>query len=409
MAAPRRPDRRRQGDGGPPTPRAKAERVHDIGLPDRDRDRAAHRVLAALFAIVIALPLAANLAGFDGGDPGAENRELAPFPRIDRSWTSMATLPANFGLWFDDHFGFRSHLVRWYGESRLFLLGVSPSAAVVKGRAGWFFYAEDSAIEDYAEVEAMTPEALANWRAAVLRARDWLHQRDTAYVFTIAPDKHVIYREEMPPTLARVGEMSRSDQLFTTLQDTGLAVDVRPSLFAAKARERIYQQTDTHWNDRGAIVAYQGIIGAVRARVPRTPPAWTRDDFESVDRSVEGMDLAGMMGLTRALREVDMTLVPRRPRRARVVEPAGAAPRDELGRLVTEIDDPSLPRAVIFRDSFVSPLVPFLSEHFSRAVYLWQNDFDANAVLAERPDVVIQEIVGRHLYGFIPSPELVPK
>ena len=85
-----------------------------------------------------------------------------------------------------------------------------------------------------------------------------------------------------------------------------------------------------------------------------------------------------MMGLTRVLREVDLTLVPRRPRRARVVEPAGAEPTAEEGRLVTEIDDPSLPRAVIFRDSFASRLVPFLSEHFSRAVYLWQNDFDAD-------------------------------
>jgi hypothetical protein len=121
------------------------------------------------------------------------------------------------------------------------------------------------------------------------------------------------------------------------------------------------------------------------------------------------MDLAGMMGLTRVLREVDLPLVPNRPRRARVVEPAGAAPTAEEGRLVTEIDDPSLPRAVIFRDSFVSRLVPFLSEHFSRAVYLWQNDFDAAEVEKEHPDVVIQEIVGRHLYNFIPSPELVPK
>jgi alginate O-acetyltransferase complex protein AlgJ len=385
------------------------DRLHDVGLPDTDSRCTAHRVLVALFVVVISLPLAANLAGFDGGDPGAENRELAPFPHIDPSWESMATLPANLGLWFDDHFGFRSQLVRWYGESRLFVLGVSPSAAVVKGRDSWFFYGEDNAIEDYAHVEPMTPEAVANWRKAVVLARDWLHTRGAAYVFTIAPDKHLIYPEEMTATIARVGEVSRADQLFTALQDTGLAVDVRPSLFEAKARERIYQQTDTHWNDRGVIVAYQRIIGAVRARVPRTPPAWTRDDFEPVDRRVEGMDLAGMMGLTRVLREVDLTLVPRRPRRARVVEPAGAAPTDQEGRLVTEIDDPSLPRAVIFRDSFVSPLVPFLSEHFSRAVYLWQNDFDANAVLTERPDIVIQEIVSRHLYGFIPSPELVPK
>ena len=392
MAAPRRP-----------------ERLHDIALLGTDSGRAHHRVLVALFVVVISLPLAANLAGIDGADPGAENRELAPFPRLDASWRSVAAFPTSLSLWFDDHFGFRSTLVRWYGESRLFALGVSPSAAVVKGRDGWFFYGDDKAIEDYAHVEPMTAEALANWRAALVGARDWLRSRGVAYVFTVAPDKHVLYGEGMPATITRVGDVSRADQLFTTLQDTGLAVDLRPWLFEVKAGERIFHHTDTHWNDRGGIVAYQRIIDAVRARVPRTPAAWTRDDFEPVDRSVEGMDLAGMMGLTRVLREINMTLVPRRPRRARVVEPAGAAPTGEEGRLVTEIDDASLPRAVIFRDSFVSPLVPFVSEHFSRAVYLWQNDFDANAVLIEHPDVVIQEIVGRHLYGFIPSPELVPK
>ena len=127
------------------------------------------------------------------------------------------------------------------------------------------------------------------------------------------------------------------------------------------------------------------------------------------ERVVEGLDLAGMMGLTRVLREVNLTLVPKRTRRARVLEPAGGGPTDEVGLLVTGIDDPSLPRAVIFRDSFTSALVPFLSEHFSRAVYLWQNDFDADVVTREHPDVVIQEIVGRHLYNFIPSPELVPQ
>src|SRR5205814_3281954 len=226
---------------------------------------------------------------------------------------------------------------------------------------------------------------------------------------TIAPDKHTMYPEEMPSTLVRINEMTRTDQLFTALQDVGFAVDVRPALFEAKARERIYQRTDTHWNGRGALVAYQQIIGAVRARVPKTPPAWTRADFDSREVETAGLDLAGMMGLKRVLREIDLTLVPRRPRRGRVIEPAGALPTAEEGTLITEIDDPSLPRAVVFRDSFVSRLVPFLSEHFSRAVYLWQNDFDPDVVTRERPDVVIQEIVGRHLYNFIPSPELVPE
>ncbi|HXI28346.1 MAG TPA: hypothetical protein VNG89_07985 [Vicinamibacterales bacterium] len=367
-----------------------------------------NRLLAALFVIAISLPLAANLAGRDGADPGAENRELAAFPQLAPAWPSIAAFGPQLSAWFEDHFGFRSALVRWNAELRLFFLGVSPTSAVVDGRDGWFFYGDDKSVEDYANADPMTPDALANWRAAILRASGWLRARGIAYVFTIAPDKHVVYADEMPDTLARVSDVSRTDQLFTTLQDTGLAVDVRGSLFEAKARERIYQQTDTHWNDRGALIAYQRLIAAVHARVPRTPPAWTRDDFEAVERRVEGMDLAGMMGLKRVLRETDLPLVPRRPRRARVVEPRGAAPTAEEGTLITEIDDPSLPRAVIFRDSFVSRLVPFLSEHFSRAVYLWQNDFDADIVAREHADVVIQEIVGRHLYSFIPSPELVP-
>ncbi|MBI3403149.1 MAG: hypothetical protein HY048_17185 [Acidobacteria bacterium] len=354
-------------------------------------------LLVTLFLAVISLPLAANLAGVDGGDPDAESRELAAF-----HWDAP-------GVWFEDHFGFRATLIRWYGESRLFALGVSPTTAVVKGRDGWLFYADDSSIEDFARVDPMTPDAVQNWRDAIVRTRDWLRARGIPYVFTVAPDKHVIYPDELPPTIAPVGDVSRADQLYTALQDLGVAIDVRPALREAGARERIYQRTDTHWNDRGALIAYQQIIAAVRLRVPATPPAWSRGDFEAVDRDVPAMDLGRMIGLARVLRETDMTLVPRRPRRARVVEPAGAKPTDELGRIVTEIDDPSLPRAVIFRDSFVSRLVPFLSEHFSRAVYVWENDFDADQVVRERPDVVIQEIVGRHLYGFIPSPELVPE
>jgi len=365
-------------------------------------------VLVLLFVAVISLPLAANLTGADGADAGAENRELASFPRLESVWQSPAGFGAGLNAWFEDHFGFRARLVRWYGESRLRVFGVSPSASVIAGRDGWFFYADDMGTEDYTSADPLTPDAIANWRAALVNARDWLAARHIGYVFVVAPDKHAIYPEQMPDSLLRVGDVTRTDQLYTGIQDLGFAVDLRPALVQAKGRERIYQKTDTHWNDRGALVAYQQIVAAAHARVPAIPPPWARADFDEVTREVEGMDLAGMMGLKRVMRETDLALVPRRPRLARVVEPVGAAPMAEEGRLVTEIPGSSLPRAVIFRDSFTSRLVPFLSEHFSRAVYLWQNDFDAGVVTTEHPDIVIQQIVGRHLYNFVPSPELVP-
>ena len=368
-----------------------------------------NKLLVTLFVLVISLPLAATVAGRDGADSREENRELAKFPRLDGSWESMRSFPAGAAAWFEDHFAFRSTLVRWSAESRLFGLDVTPTPTVIKGRNGWFFYGEDDSVEDYTRVDPFTPEALANWRHALERARDWLRTQKVAYVFTVAPDKHVIYPDEMPESLTPVNDRSRTDQLFHALEGSGVAaVDVRPALIRAKAENRVYQKTDTHWNDLGALAAYQEIIAAVRAQVPSVPAAWSRDDFEVTPLDVDGLDLAGMMGLKRVLRETDLVLVPRRPRQARVVDPAGAAPTDEEGHLVTEIAGSTLPRAVVFRDSFMSRVAPFLSEHFSRVVYLWQNDFDAEAVRKERPAVVIQEIVGRHLYAFVPSPELVP-
>jgi len=361
-------------------------------------------VLVALFLLVIGLPLAANLAAADGADPGAGNREMAVFRRLDGSWKSVANFGRGLGHWFGDHFGFRAALVRWFGETRLFWLGVSPSSTVIKGRGGWLFYADDSALDDYVAERPFAPEELRAWRSALVATNDWLNERGVRFVFTIAPDKHVIYAEQMPASLHRVGGTSRTEQLFEYLRHTTdlTLVDVRPALFEPKGDERLYHLTDTHWNDRGAFVAYREIIEAVRRMVPSVPAPWSRNDFDPVTRDSAGRDLAGMIGLTRVLRESDLMLIPRRPRQARVVEPPGATPTDEEGRLVTEIPGSRLPRALIIRDSFASGLAPFLSEHFGRAVYLWQNYVGADAVLHEKPAVVIQEIVGRHLLSVAP-------
>lgn len=367
------------------------------------------RTLVMVFVLAIGLPFACTVAGVEGGDAAAENRTLAPPPHWNGTAASAVAYLGALGRWFDDHFAFRSTLVRWDASARLFVLGQSPSTVAIKGSDGWLYFAADGAVEDYANASLMTAEDVNLWRETLMRTNDWLHGRRVAYLFMLAPDKPVIYPEHMPATIRRIQATSRMDQVYAALAGTEVStVDVRPALFAAKGSGRLYHLTDTHWNDRGALVAYQQLAGAIRRLVPATPPAWSQGDFEPVERDVPGMDVARMMGLSAVVREPNLQLVPRRPRRARVVEPSGAQSREPAGRLVTEVPDATLPRAVIFRDSFTTGLVPFLSEHFSRAVYLWQDDFDADVVVAEHPDIVIQQIVGRHLYTFIPSPELIP-
>ena len=134
-----------------------------------------------------------------------------------------------------------------------------------------------------------------NWRDAVTRARDWSKAHAIAFVFVIAPDKHV----DLPRAASRLGpprrHVARADQVFAALAGSGaarrlrpaarasVAIDLRPALFDAKTRERVYHLTDTHWNERGAFVAYRQIIDALHAQKPAVPPAWPRSDFN--DRS----------------------------------------------------------------------------------------------------------------------------
>jgi hypothetical protein len=371
--------------------------------------RALNWLLVLAFVGIIAAPPVANLLGHDGADQDAENRTLAPFPALTASWADVSAFLPGLDTWFSDHFAFRATLVKWYGITRYLWLGVSSSPSVSPGPRGWLFFVDDGGLEDFTNQNPLSEEALQNWRNTIVRAQKWCRARGIAYAFTILPDKGSIYPELFPRTARRVTRLSRTDQIVTAITDTGAAIDVRQALLDEKRKVRVFQKTDTHWNSRGAYIGYRTIIDALRLQVPSIPPAKPESEFDAVTRRIHGMDLAGMMGLTRVLGEEDLRLVPKAKRQYVVVEPKNNIVEAGEPRIVTEIPGSTLPRAVVFRDSFTSAMAPYFSEHFSRVVYLWRNDFAFEEVEKEHPDVVLQEIVGRHVQWFIPSPELIPE
>jgi hypothetical protein len=69
--------------------------------------------------------------------------------------------------------------------------------------------------------------------------------------------------------------------------------------------------------------------------------------------------------------------------------------------VIREVPDSQLPRLVMFRDSFASALVPFLSTCFSRSVYVWSFYHDLSLITREKPNIVIDEVNERYLYVLI--------
>jgi hypothetical protein len=248
-----------------------------------------------------------------------------------------------------------------------------------------------------------TDAELVHWQRSLEARRDWLARQGVPYVFVIVPDKQSVYPEMYPHVLRRRGNVGgRLDQLVDYLHAHSdvPVLDLRGPLREAKARERIYAMTDSHWNMCGGFVAYHRLMDQLTPGFPAVKP-WPRSAFDTVMISRKGGDLARMLALDDRLPEKDPALVPHLARRARQLDPGFRVPTlsDEMQPQLWECPDHSLPRAVMLRDSFAGTLIPFLSEHFQRILYLWQEpfQFDAGVIEREHPDVVIQEIVERKL------------
>lgn len=211
----------------------------------------------------------------------------------------------------------------------------------------------------------------------------------------------------MPERITRVNTPSRLDQVVAYLRahSSVEVVDLRGDLLAAKTRQRVYYITDTHWDQFGAFVGAQHILAKLHDWYPQIEPL-QETDYQLVDATTGGGDLAGMLALQGVLHEDVQRVIPRQPLRAHEVPvgytlPDVPEPNQPIAR---EIPGSTFPRAVVMRDSYAVSLVPFLSERFSRVVYVEGWYLDLSVVDREHPDVVIQEIVER-AFSMPPFPQ----
>jgi len=365
--------------------------------------RAQAGLTAALFVAALWLPLLGMHVRGRGWDMAApvENRRLNPEPALfalSQSGTrgakatlkAAAQFPGQFKYYYADHFGFRNLLIRLHGLLMLKVLGVTSNPSVILGKDGWLYLANDGSIEDWRNLEPFTLRELEQWRRMLEARHRFCADRDVAYLFVVAPSKHDIYPEYMPDVLTRVRPESRFDQLLAYLRQARSPVrvlDLRPPLLGLKPGFRLFQKTDTHWNDWGAWVAYQSIISEARQRVPGVREL-SAHDFEPVTVQRPGMDLAGLLGLNDYYREESFELRPKIPLVLPHVNQNDVQP-------ITVEGDANLPRVVMFRDSFMTTVLPFVAQSFGHGVYLWEDGFNPALVEAEKPDIVIQQIAQR--------------
>lgn len=361
------------------------------------------RIVAVAFFVILLLPALALVWTAGRTVTRFENRPMAPWPAAALS----RDFPQAFERAFADRFGGRDELVVLHHAGKLALFGVSSLPNVLAAGSGWYYWlGEDgkSLARHYRGSLAVPQSEIDGTVRELLRRRAWLASLGIAYVVMVVPDKFTIYPEHLPAWIRPAAGPSPHDRLTAAMaaHPELTFLDLRPALREAKARELVYYKTDSHWNYNGAVVGYDEIMRAVRAALPAgalpgIAPAPRPAYVPGVD--YYSGDLIQMLGMPSRIREDDVAplgkvLAMAAERCARRID-KGEYPGFEY----YVCDRPGLPRTVVLRDSMAIPLIPLMSENFSRAVYVSSRAFDKALIERERPDVVIEELVERSLHA----------
>jgi alginate O-acetyltransferase complex protein AlgJ len=331
----------------------------------------------------------------------AENRSLAPFPRLRNFRKDLPPFATGFESYYNDRFIDRLQIIAVRNLINLRIFASSGHPRVAIGKNDWFYYIAPGMLESQLNTESFSEENLKLWAKMLQSRRDLLAQHDIKYVFVIAPEKGTIYPEYLPRGWNRRPGKTRLDQLQEYLRQHSNIdfVDAKSILLAKKSKGQvIYHNKDTHWNSVGGFTVAQEILKHVSTYLPLVQP-FPPQDYRVAPGPFKG-DLTKMLGLGPELTETCPTIEMIRklssytkydaklPFIANCQEPAFAM----------EQEDTKLPRAFMLRDSFAGYLWPFIAERFHFAEFQWTHQFIPKLILAEKPDVVIDEIAERHLY-----------
>ena len=365
-------------------------------------------ILILIFGLAIYIPFLVGVIQQDMASSGVEKRNLATLPAFPQSIEELKKYPAEFNLYYSDHFGLRERLTRRYFKLFSKLGNQSSIEHVTIGKDGWLFLGSikpgytgyGDPIGDAINVNLFSQMELEQFASSIMAIKNWLRDRGIEYIYVIAPNKHTIYFDKLPDHITKQNKFSATDQLVDYLRaNTDVTViDLRKALLEEKKNKQVYLKSDTHWNHYGANVAQFNIMKKINEIFPGkiSPVFLTPAQFE-ISEKTNG-DLTKIAHMEKFKEDAPYPIF------KDSCTPIQEKISIDSNSYITSCDDKEL-NTVVFGDSFFLALKPYFSRSFNRFVYVSEkinHKSLSNFVEKNKPDIVIDEIVEREL-PYIPS------
>lgn len=355
--------------------------------------------LSGLFLTAILLSLAQPFAGAaqlfwpDDEEEDFENRTLAERPAFDAA--QPEAFPAQYEAYLDDHIPFKQQLVGIYSSILYHCFHQSTDEAVLLGRDGWLFYdsvkkGDGDTMRDYTGEELYSDAESAAAVESVRTLWETCQAHDIPFAFLAPPNKSNIYGEYLPEGYTRA-QTQRMDALAAQFAQSGLPfLYPKALLLAHKEGQPLYYKLDSHWNERGAYLAYRELYALLNGET--LPPL---DALSAVQETIGKGDLSKMAQIS-GMHDTLYT-VGYRP------ELTGTAAKESLSRdpfdFILRREGAAERTVLILRDSYAIALLPFLQKDYATLVSLrYSPVLDLETLIDQyHPDAVLLELVERNM------------
>ncbi|GAB3795880.1 hypothetical protein GCM10028819_12500 [Spirosoma humi] len=355
------------------------------------------RIVAILFALVLFLPTLDQVLGLSSRFSSTENRQLKGMPPLN--FPHVRSFVKQFDRYYKENFGWRNALFYVYSRWKFNILKESPlPEKVVVGKEGWLYLGNsyNKVIDQHRGLQPLSADSARRIASHLIQRQQELAQQGIRLYIFVAPDSHTIYPEFLPDHLQPSDKPSRLDVLKQAIAQTNLHfVDIRDTLRAAKRDHVVYYQTDTHWNEYGTLIGCASLLNHIRHDQPAIPPIRLADYHIERQKGGAG-DLTTMLTLQNEQKDPIYYYI--KPAPERLGHQTALIPNEAIGYPSTRFTGSGSGRLFFVGDSFSHGMMNYLPGYFRESYFMRGSKLDPALVKAERPTIVVIEVVERNIY-----------
>lgn len=335
--------------------------------------------------IVFAILLVPFLGmSFWATDRTTENTTLSEWPAFVKDGKPNINCLEDMGNYFEDHFAFRLQMLT--ANALIWSKGFDTSTTdqVVTGKDDWLYFS--GTMDDYTGRDLLSDRELKAIVHNLSLMDSYVDFCGGRLIVTVAPNKNTLYNSAMPYYYQK-GETSNLERLVPLLEEAGIEyVDLTETF--QNEDEVLYFKRDSHWNNKGALLAYNTVMDAMgreHETYANVPTVTEKDHIGDIDEILyplaaepeENIYYSKDWGFDYVN---DVT--------------------DNMDEWIETVNPDKDGTLLMYRDSFGESILPFFADEYNKAYFSRLVPYNMENLIQYQPDTVIVERVERQIDAF---------